>query len=468
MLFLQNRWKLDHKKLVYYGMRNQPYLLKNHIKLNEKQVKIVKILPSELSFEQQKVIQNLIKEQIVCSEDKLKKIPQNLDEATFCKTCVANDFIIPGLEFNDEGHCPMCQTKDEVSTYKSVLPVVNDIKRQTKNRFDIALFYTGGKDSSFLLHYLANELKLKVLAFTWEIPFMSESAIQSIDNAKKKLHNVEFITRKMADADLLKIYHKLYELERNTCACPSLAYVLFYPEMVHLNIPYFVLGNEPIQMLNLYYNRLAPKAAYQEKNHKLLTILYNILRVFTLKPPLKKGQLQTLMTMKQLAYGDNIFKKLAGYENTLVSNVTKSLHEVLSLLKPLKKAIRKSSRTGHIPAFVHIDFNDISNGLYDWQKVKSLIEEKVGWVGPKETAKGLHTSCSIEKCKEYSQFINFYEMRTQMIPFSAIEISLASQKNHLNREMAIKEMKENMGFSLEEVRACEIMKDYLKLIERLH
>jgi hypothetical protein len=463
---LQNRWQIKANTLCYYGMRNQPYLLKNKIKLNNKQQSIIQRLPAELSHHELQIVRNLIEQNIILEQSKLKVTPTSYEEATFCTSCVANDFIIPGLEFNEHGKCPMCQTKDQVKSYKSVLPILNDIKKQDKCRFDIALFYTGGKDSSFLLHYLANELKLKVLAFTWEIPYMSTSAMQSIENAKKKLTNVEFVTRKMADVDLLKIYDKLYALERNTCACPSLAYVLFYPEMVHLDIPYFVLGNEPIQMLNLYYNRLAPKAAYQESNHKMLTLAYNVMRIFQLKPPLKKGQLQTLLTMKQLAYGDNIFKKLAGYENTLVANVTTALHEVPSLLKPLQKAIRVSSRSGRIPAFVHVDFNDISDGLYDWHKVKSLIQEKVGWVAPKETAKGLHTSCNIEKCKEYSQFLNFYEMRTQMIPFSAIEISLASQKKHLEREMAIREMKENMGFSLEEIKECALMKEYLNSLSQ--
>jgi hypothetical protein len=458
---LQSRWKIDANKLLYYGMRNKPYLLKNKIKLNHKQLSIVQKLPNQLTKQELQIVKSLIDQNIIVEKEKLKVIPKGYEEATFCTSCVANDFIIPGLEFDQHGQCPMCQTKDEVKTYKSVLPILNDIQKQKKSRFDIALFYTGGKDSSFLLHYLANELNLKVLAFTWEIPYMSTSATQSIENAKKKLTNVEFVTRKMADLDLLKIYDKLYTLERNTCACPSLAYVLFYPEMVHLDIPYFVLGNEPIQMLNLYYNRFAPKAAYQESNHKMLTLGYNFMRLFQLKPLLKKGQLQTLLTMKQLAYGDNIFKKLAGYENTLLTHVTTALHEVPTLLEPLKKAIRISSRTGRIPAFVHVDFNDISDGLYDWKKVKSLIQEKVGWVAPQETAKGLHTSCNIEKCKEYSQFLNFYEMRTSMIPFSAIEISLASQKNHLERKMAIREMKENMGFSLEEIRECTLMKNYL-------
>ena len=77
--------------------------------------------------------------------------------------------MIPGLEFKD-GLCPMCQTKEIVTDFKSVLLVINQVGRNKKSRFDIALFYTGCKDSSFLLYYLSKGLNLRVLALTWEIP----------------------------------------------------------------------------------------------------------------------------------------------------------------------------------------------------------------------------------------------------------------------------------------------------------
>lgn len=80
---------------------------------------------------------------------------------------------------------------------------------------------------------------------------------------------------------------------------------------------------------------------------------------------------------------------------------------------------------------------------------------------PTSTVKGLHTSCKIEKVKEYSQFVRFYYMRSTMIPFSAIELSLASRNKNLSKEQAIKEMKETMGFALDPIEECKIMTDYL-------
>ncbi|MBQ7369506.1 MAG: hypothetical protein IJW58_00860 [Clostridia bacterium] len=461
MYDLQNRWKLEKNFLQYYGLRNAPNTFKNRIKLTKKQRGIIENLPCALTTSDKKVLQKLIGTQVVKIEEK-KNTPSKLQDAKFCTSCVANDFIIPGIEFDEKGKCPMCQSAKETEGLKSIVPIMNAFPRSKKSRFDVAVFYTGGKDSTYLLYYLSKVLNLRVLALTWEIPYMSESAKKSIENAKSKLDSVEFISRKVSNQDLRKIYEKLYVLSENTCACPSLAYVLFYPELVANKVPYFVAGNEPAQLLGLYFNHMAPKIAYAFPENKGLNILLNLGRIFTLHPPFRKGQFHTLATMKQLAYGDSKIKNMAGYSNQLVYNVCEAIKEVPSILKPLKRAIRSSSWSGNIPAFVQVDFDEICGGVYEWGKIKDTIIKECGWVAPEQSDKGLHTSCKIEKCKEYSQFVRFYFMRSSMIPFSALEISIASRNKNLTREEALAELNESLGFSLKEIPECAIMKEYLK------
>lgn len=461
MYFLQNRWKIEEKRLRYYGLRNKENLFKNTVKLNKRQLEILNKLPAELSKEEQRVIFSFIGKQVVQEKD-LIVIPRSLEEARFCKNCVANDYIIPGIEFNEEGLCPLCQTKEDTKTFKSVVPLLEDIPVSKKSRFDVAVFYTGGKDSTFLLYYLSKIKKLRVLALTWELPYISDCARKSIEGAKRTLDTVEFITRKVSNSDLRKIYAKLYELAGNTCACPSLAYLLFYPELVANKVPYFIAGNEPVQLLGLYYNNMAPKIVYGFAKNKFLNAIINLGRIITLHPPLKAGQFHTLVTMKQLANGDNIFKKLFGYRNLLVENVVTAIHTVPEIVKPLKRAIRSSSWSGNIPAFVQIDLNDASGGKYDWKQIKKMLVQECGWVEPEESVKGLHTSCAIEKCKEYSQFIRFYNMQSTMIAFSALEISLASRDGNVTKEEAMQELKTSLGFSLDEIPECAVMKEYFK------
>lgn len=458
---LQSRWKVESNYLKYYGLRNSPNMFKNKYRISNRQKSIIERLPSELSQSELKVLKPFLDVQIVSAEQK-RKIPKNLSEAQFCTSCIANDFIIPGLEFDKNGRCPMCQTKHDTKNLKSILPIKNEFPHSKKSRFDVAVFYTGGKDSTYLLYYLSKKCNLRVLALTWEIPYISKSAKKSIEGAKRTLDTVEFITRKISNDDLKTIYKKLYELGGNTCACPSLAYVLFYPELVANKVPYFIAGNEPVQMLGLYYNHIAPKIAYHFPNNKILNFIINIGRLITFHPPLKSGQFHTLATMKQLAFGNNPLLKYSGYRNEMVANVTTAIHCVPKIVAPLKKAVRSSSWSGQIPAFVQVDLNEICGGLYDWRATKDVIETECGWVAPDWNGKGLHTSCKIEKCKEYTQFNRFYKMQSDMIPFSALEIALASRDRNISKEDALSELENELGFSLEEIPECSIMREYFE------
>lgn len=429
----------------------------NTVKLTEKQREIVAALPKELVKREKAVLKGLIGEQVVPQEE-VRKIPESLAEARFCTSCCANDFILPGLEFDERGRCPICQTEKETQDLKSVLPLVDEIPRSSRSRFDVALFYTGGKDSTYLLYYLSKVMGLRVLALTWEIPFLSESAKASIEGAKKAFERVEFISRFVSRADLKRVYRKLYELAGNTCACPSLAYLLFYPELVANRIPYFMAGNEPVQMLGLYYNHIAPRLAYTFSKKKWLTVLYNIGRILTFRPPLRQGQIQTLMTMKQLACGDNFFKKHSGLQGEPLHSVVEAIHSVPEFLPPVRRAIRRSSRTGNVPAFVHLDMDKISGGRYDWNRVKDILVKECGWVAPAENDKALHTSCMIERCKDHTQFVRYYRCESKLIPFSALEMSLASRRCGRGREEVIREMKNCLGFSLDEIPECALMR----------
>lgn len=286
MYYLQNRWKLSRGRLVYYGIRCGDKLNKNVIKLSAKQEKLIASLPCELSEKQLKLLRAAIENRAI-SKTLPAVTPKSLKEAKFCLNCSGNDFIIPGLEFTDSGLCAMCESREKTVKLKSVVPIIDEIPHSKKSRFDVAVFYTGGKDSTYLLYYLSEIKKLRVLALTWEIPYASDSALKSLENAKKKLDKVEFVTRSVCAEDMRTIYKKLFELNGNTCACPSLAYVMFYPLLVEEKVPYFVAGNEPAQLLGLYYNRMAPEIAYRFADSKPLNFLVNLGRVLTFHLALK-------------------------------------------------------------------------------------------------------------------------------------------------------------------------------------
>jgi hypothetical protein len=112
--------------------------IQNKIPLSKKQSEIVAQLPKVLDRKEKKILEKLLGKQIVLKEE-LTKIPSSLEEARFCKSCAANDFIIPGLEFKD-GLCPLCQTQDLKEALKSVLPLVQEIPK-AKNQDSMSVYF---------------------------------------------------------------------------------------------------------------------------------------------------------------------------------------------------------------------------------------------------------------------------------------------------------------------------------------
>ena len=202
--YMKSRWRPEGRKLVYYGMRYGKNLNKNVIKLSARQAEIINKLPIKLDKLQYKAVRKLVKQGIITKNPPIK-IPTSFAEARFCTSCPANDFMIPGLEFGKDGLCPICAAKKQTEELKSVVPIATDMPKAKKSRFDVAVFYTGGKDSTYLLYYLSKVRGLKVLALTWLIPFAADSAIKSIENTRMLLPNEENMTRAVTDYDLKKM-----------------------------------------------------------------------------------------------------------------------------------------------------------------------------------------------------------------------------------------------------------------------
>ncbi len=135
MYYLQNRWKYEDNALYYYGLRNKENLFNNKLKLSKKQRAIVSSLPKELSENEKKLIGNLIGVQVV-KENDLFKIPGNLSEAVYCKSCCANNFIGSACI-----RCMKCVTDcpNKALSFKNSL-ILNAYLKKKRSKKQIELF----------------------------------------------------------------------------------------------------------------------------------------------------------------------------------------------------------------------------------------------------------------------------------------------------------------------------------------
>lgn len=462
---LQYRWKLEGRTLVYYGLPQPPRLFRRRIPLSPSAARTVATLdglrPLD-DYPHPSALRRLIRLGAVVDVNGRKTVPPSLEEAHFCRRCAANDYTIPGLELDENGLCPICNTEKRFRRCKNVLPVLNRIPNSPDKKYDAALFYTGGKDSSYLLWHLARVQKLRVLALTWETPFMSPWARESIQNAKKSLPEVDFIVERAPEEALKTIYREVYRRQKNVCICPSVAYVLFFQRMVEWEVPFLILGNEPAQCRNLIYNGMAPPFAFRPSLQRLARWGVNLGRLLTLRRPFRAGQMELFFTVRQLAFGPAGIVKAIGWRNELVENTAASLAMAPDFLAPFQAAVRQAGRSGKLPALVHVDLDDAAGGLYDWTGVKERLAQEIGWVDAPAQDKGLHTSCSIETCKEWSQFSRFRDMESTILPFSAVELALASGSGSVDRETAISELKHHSGFTEKPPAEWESMVEALR------
>lgn len=458
---LQNRWKIAGNRLICYGIRKAPHTFDNSVRLSRRTLKKLALLDGVVSLRNvgaSAAIIRLIRQGIVVPQEEYKRNKESFDEAEFCVNCTANDYMIPGLELDENGLCPMCAMKERLKGLKALMPVKNRFPRNKRGEYDVALFYTGGKDSSYLMYYLSEVLGLRVLALCWETEYISPNAAKSIENARKSVKNADIIVKKVDKEIMRRIYAAHFALAGNTCMCPALAYVLFYPLLTEKKVPYLVLGNEPSQMYNLIFNNISPVAAFRPWVQNLGRACMNFARILTFRKPFKAGQMQTYFTVRTLAKGTHLYSSGEGkYHNEQVHNVYKALAKEKEFMKPFTESVKRSWRTGDIPALVHVDLAEISDG-YKWAEIKESIKREIGWEDSAEPEKGLHTSCSIERCKEYTQFTRFREMQSRVIPYTAIEMAIAVRDGNLSREDAMREIRTSTGFFGEPREYAEMLR----------
>jgi hypothetical protein len=160
--------------------------------------------------------------------------PATRDNYQTCIRCVNNDYVISGLEFNTDGVCAFCQCYENVADSGPVhggTITDEELLEASKNnpsRFDVMVLYTGGKDSSYLLWYLAKKLGLRVLAATWDLPFTNESSLNNMRAARYKLPTVEFIERSLPWDLVQKVSADLFDEVGLPCICPIISAVLSF------------------------------------------------------------------------------------------------------------------------------------------------------------------------------------------------------------------------------------------------
>jgi hypothetical protein len=440
---LQYRWKMEYFPqqtfLVYYGLRNPPGELRQKIALDNETAEILRACDGRQTLggllrlhKQTMVFYELIAEKIVVDLPEKKTGPFDMQSARICTRCVNNDYVIPGLEFDEQGVCAFCQCYERgLLNAHNPLQVSRkeDLLRLRQNnrtsRFDVMLLYTGGKDSSYLLWYLAKKLNLRVLAASWNMPYTNVSTRNNMESAKKCLPNVEFVDRTLpwdVAREAMRGQLHSYGLP---CLCPTVAYALLYPLAFQEKIPCIINGVEEVQMSVRDY--IFPLRQKDPSDHV-------------------PSERETTLTFLEFLLEDRPFVQPLEYAMEVANyhgSIRKQVPELYGQLREIVERAEKDP-TLSIPHIRRIDTNTVYG---EWGNVAELIKKELGWQMPEGQTGLLHTSCSIETIKDYLQFMRFLNMRTTFYPQSAIEISASVFFGLISRYEGMNELAERGYFA---------------------
>ncbi|MDE7214124.1 MAG: hypothetical protein K2N42_06050 [Anaeroplasmataceae bacterium] len=258
-----------------------------------------------------------------------------------CTRCV-NDRTIKHIHFDEKGVCNFCNSYDKllpVLENQSYLDMLfqNKIKDHS-HTYDVALGFSGGKDSTYVLYQLVHNYKLKVITYTLDNGFLSSEAKSKIDRLVKELGVVhEYV---VCDMTLLKdMYKVMVEKYLSPCiACSFLGYAVMLNYATKVDAAIGIHGRSPAQMFRQF--------------------AIDVDDVF--KPFIEEGLKENPMPMNELV-------------NTILEKIERLVHP--SLAKMIKENLLKEGLQQGFREFVSFFLYH----PYDKDKIIQTLEENTSW-----------------------------------------------------------------------------------------
>jgi tRNA(Ile)-lysidine synthase TilS/MesJ len=182
-----------------------------------------------------------------------------------CSICILPESF-PGITFNSEGVCSVCSKYKEQSQFVpsmekfqiKLTEIINEQKSKGK-KYDALVAFSGGKDSTFLIHSLKEKYGLNILAFTLDNGFMSDYSFENMRNVVNEL-NVDHLILKPGHDIMKKIFSKcasediypshLTKFGSNICiSCIRIVVNMSLRIAIEKRIPMVMLGNSPGQLI---------------------------------------------------------------------------------------------------------------------------------------------------------------------------------------------------------------------------
>ncbi len=122
-----------------------------------------------------------------------------------CSRCLLPE-TMPFIKYDEHGVCNYCHSYKKM-TFKPLeeLYSIADRIRKTDGSPDCIVMFSGGRDSSYLLHYVVKELKLHPIAFTYDWGMSTPIGDRNADKMCKLLQVERVVINKDVNKKLINI-----------------------------------------------------------------------------------------------------------------------------------------------------------------------------------------------------------------------------------------------------------------------
>lgn len=330
-----------------------------------------------------------------------------------CAQCVLPARTAP---INKEGLCPFCAGGGKAPDWKKLEADFQKIVTSLKSRggkYDCLVPLNGGKNSSFVFHYMRNVCKTNPLAFTWDNDLIREGAWKNIKTALSKTGTDHEIIRYDPNLWRTTLRATFREYER-TCWCPIFVIASAIPVAVKHKIPAIITGFSE---------------GYRQCTHN-----------FSI--PDKKQNMEEIKTF--LKVWSKVFEEaISAHEDA--ATTAKILDH---LFGPLAECL-KNTEPEDFPVLVPL--SNYVNWM-DHEQLAQTLSENIGWVKPTDV---FHSSCNIEPMKGYLEFLTGIDEIHS-------ELSNIIRSGHMTRDQALKEL-ELLNVHAKEPKEMQHFVDFLSI-----
>ncbi len=169
-----------------------------------------------------------------------------------CVRCI-NDKTVRHISFDKDGVCNFCREYERMESklhdYEALEKNFRNRIKSENHKYDAAVGFSGGKDSTYVLHQLVKVYGLKVKSFTLDNGFMSDEAKRKITAIVNELGvEHEFVA---LDQKLVKeMYRQIAGKFLSPCMCCAfIGYAVMINYASKIDAAVMIHGRSPYQML---------------------------------------------------------------------------------------------------------------------------------------------------------------------------------------------------------------------------